>query len=158
MAYYKQHVADWRAAAGGASAASLKLKSDWDQADTNFKVWAVPVLAGGVVKSMWNAFATYSFTDNTLKGLDIGFGATQTGARQIDQTNRTTAFTTESLLLGYSFNYHAMDRKLHTRVQLNVDNLFGSDTLVFQSYNGSQAMDYNYIPPRKLTFSVALEF
>ena len=107
---------------------------------------------------MWNAFATYSFTDDTLKGLDIGFGATQTGARQIDQVNKTTAYTTESMLLGYTMNGHALDYKFHTRFQLNVDNLFGNKTLVFQNYNGTQPMDYNFIPPRKLTFTVRVEF
>jgi len=118
----------------------------------------VPTLAGSVIKSMWNVFATYSFTDDTLKGLDVGFGASYLGGRQIDQKNRTTAYTTESLLLGYSKTIHALGEKLHTRFQLNVDNLFGNDTLVYQSYNGTQAMDYNFIPPRKFTLSASVEF
>jgi hypothetical protein len=51
-----------------------------------------------------------------------------------------------------------LDRKIHTRFQLNVDNLFGKDTLIFQNYNGSTPMDFNYIAPRKITLSVSLEF
>ena len=156
--YFNEHLTDWQAAAAGASAASTKLASDLTQAQTDLKNWAIPTLAGGVVKSMWNAFATYSFTEDSLKGLDVGFGATETGARQIDQVNRTTAFTTESLLLAYSRIYAAMDHRLHTRFQLNVDNLFGNKTLVFQNYNGTQAMDYNFIAPRKMTFTVSVEF
>jgi hypothetical protein len=39
-----------------------------------------------------------------------------------------------------------------------VDNLFGKDALVYQSYNGTQPMDFNYIPSRKLTVSVSLAF
>jgi outer membrane receptor protein involved in Fe transport len=156
--YFAEHLADWQAAAGGASTQSQKLASDLATAKTNLATWAVPTLAGAVVKSQWNAFATYSFTDDMLKGLDIGFGATQTGARQIDQINRTTAYTTESLLLGYSTKYNTMDRKVHVRFQINVDNLFGNKTLVFQSFNGTQPMDYNFIPSRKIIFTARFEF
>lgn len=158
VTYFAEHLADWQAVAGGSSAASQKLASDLTNAQKDLSNWAVPTLAGGVVKSMWNAFATYSFTEDSLKGLDIGFGASHTGARQIDQTNRTTAFTTETLLVGYSRSYSLFGRKVPTRLQLNVDNLFGNDTLVFQNYNGTQAMDYNFIPPRKLTFAAKFEF
>ncbi|HTL67961.1 MAG TPA: TonB-dependent receptor plug domain-containing protein [Lacunisphaera sp.] len=156
--YFAQHLADWQAVASGSSTESQKLASDLATAQTNFATWAVPTLAGSVIKSMWNVFATYSFTDDTLKGLDVGFGASYLGGRQIDQKNRTTAYTTESLLLGYSKTIHALGEKLHTRFQLNVDNLFGNDTLVYQSYNGTQAMDYNFIPPRKFTLSASVEF
>jgi hypothetical protein len=158
LAYFTQHLSEWQAAAGGSSATSLKLASDLATAQHNYTVWAIPTLAGGVVKSMWNAFATYSFTDDTLKGLDIGFGATETGARQIDQVNRTTAYTTESLLIGYSMAFDAMGLKSHARFQINVDNLFGNKTLVFQNYNGTQPMDYNFIPSRKVTFTAKFEF
>ena len=156
--YFAEHLADWQAAASGSSTPSQKLASDLTNAKNDLANWAVPTLAGGVVKSMWNVFATYSFTEDSLKGLEVGLGATETGARQINQTNYTTAFTTESLLVGYTKNIHAMGEKLHTRFQLNVDNLFGNKTLVFQNYNGTQAMDYNFIAPRKLTLSVAVEF
>jgi len=158
LAYFNQHLAEWQAAASGGSAAAAKLASDLATAQHNYTIWAVPTLAGSVVKSQWNAFATYSFNEDMLKGLDIGFGATETGARQIDQVNRTTAYTTESLLLAYTMHVNALDHKLQTRFALNVDNLFGNKTLVFQNYNGTQAMDYNFIPSRKMTFTVAVEF
>ena len=159
LAYFNQHLAEWQAAAGGSSTDSQKLASDLATAQANYKIWAVPTLAGAVVKSQWNAFAVYSFTDDALKGLDIGFGATETGARQIDQVNRTTAFTTESLLVGYSRDFGAMSHRMRGRLQLNVDNLFGNKTLVFQTAaSGYPAFDYNFIPSRKLTFTVRFEF
>jgi outer membrane receptor protein involved in Fe transport len=158
LKYFNQHLAEWQVAAAGSSTQSQKLASDLATAQHNYAIWAIPTLAGGVVKSMWNAFATYSFTDDTFKGFDIGFGATETGARQIDQVNRTTAYTTESLLVGYSRAFDTMGHKLHARVQLNVDNLFGNKTLVFQSYNGTQPMDYNFIPSRKFTLTAKFEF
>ena len=156
--YFAEHLADWQAIASGSSSPAQRLASDLANAQNNFKTWAVPTLAGGVVKSMWNAFATYSFTEDTLKGLDVGFGASFTGARQIDQTNRTTSFATENLLIGYSRKFDFFGRTIPTRLQLNVDNLFGNNTLVFQNYNGTQAMDYNYIAPRKFTLSARFEF
>jgi hypothetical protein len=156
--YFNEHLADWQAVASGTSTDAQKLASDLANAKNDLKNWSVPTLAGAVVKSMWNAFATYSFTDGVMKGADIGFGATHTGGRQIDQTNRTVGYTTESLLLGYNMDVHELGHKIRTRFQLNVDNLFGNDALLFQNYNGTQAMDYNFIAPRKMTFSVRMEF
>ncbi|MFI5335332.1 MAG: TonB-dependent siderophore receptor [Opitutales bacterium] len=158
VSYFAQNLATWQASAGANNAASQKLASDLATAKTNFATWAVPTLAGGVVKDMWNVFATYSFTEDTLKGLEVGMGAEETGARQIDQVNRTTSFTTYALLLRYSKSFAAMDHKIHSVFQLNVDNLFGNNTLVFQNYNGSTPMDYNFIPPRKFTLSASFEF
>ncbi|HEY5553078.1 MAG TPA: hypothetical protein VIK52_14390, partial [Opitutaceae bacterium] len=156
--YFNEKLPIWQVAATGSSTQSQKLASDLANAQTNLATWAVPTLAGAVVKSQWNAFATYSFTDDRLRGLDIGFGATFKGARQIDQVNRTTSFTTESLLLGYTRNFQIRGQKVPIRFQLNVDNIFGDDTLVFQNYNGTQAMDYNFVPPRKTTLTVRFEF
>ena len=158
VSYFADHLATWQAQAAGSSAAAQKLASDISDAQKNFKTWAVPTLAGSVVKDMWNAFATYSFTDDALKGFEYGLGVEQTGARQIDQVNRTTSFTTWSTLVRYSKTLSAMDHKLHTVFQLNVDNLLGNKTLVFQNYNGSTPMDYNFIPPRKFTFSASVTF
>ena len=158
LAYFNQHLAEWQAVAGGTTTADQKLASDLATAQHNYSIWAIPTLAAGVVKSQWNAFATYSFTDDIFKGLDIGFGATETGARQVDQVNRTTAYTTESLLLGYSRVFDTMGRKVHARFQLNVDNLFANKTLVFQNFNGTQPMDYNFIPARKFTLTARFEF
>jgi outer membrane receptor protein involved in Fe transport len=158
LQYFNQHLAEWQTVANGSTAADQVLASDLATAKAQYAVWEVPTLAGAVVKSMWNAFAVYTFTDDTFKGFDVGFGATETGARQIDQVNRTTAFTTESLLLGYSRNFDTMGHKLHARFQLNVDNLFGNKTLVFQNYNGTQPMDYNFIPSRKFILTAKFEF
>lgn len=156
--YYQQHSADWKAVASGSSTAAQKLAGDLATAEKNFAIWAVPTLAAKVVKNMWNAFATYTFDEGALKGLDVGVGATATGGRQIDQTNRTNAYVTESLLIGYTTHINALSRRLQTRFQLNADNLFNNKTLVFQSYNGTQGMDYNFIPARKLTFSASVQF
>jgi outer membrane receptor protein involved in Fe transport len=157
--YFAQHLADWQAVAGGSSTESQKLAQDLATAQTNFGIWGNPTLAAGVPDAQWNAFATYTFTEDALRGFDIGFGIQHTGSRRIDQTSETTSFNTETLVLGYETRFNAFNRDLHTRFQLNVDNIFGNDTLVFQtSASGSPVLDYNFIPPRKVTLSATLEF
>ncbi|HVU23250.1 MAG TPA: TonB-dependent receptor plug domain-containing protein [Opitutus sp.] len=157
--YFAEHLSDWQAVASGNSTDAQKLAADLATAQQNFTIWANPTLAAGVVDNMWNAFATYTFTDDTLAGFDVGFGIQHTGARQVDQTSRTTSFNTETLVLGYSTRLNLFNRQLHTRFQLNVDNVFGNDTLVFQTgASGYPAYDYNFIPPRKITLSATLEF
>lgn len=158
VAYFNEHLADWQQFANGSSAASQKLKSDLTQAQTDLANWAIPTLAGGVAKNMWNVFATYSFDGDAIKGLEVGLGASHIGGRQVDQTNRTTAYTTSTLMIGYSHKFDLIGRHVPTRIQLNVDNLTNNDALLFQNYNGTQPMDYNFIPPRKLTLSVSMEF
>ncbi|MDD2763528.1 MAG: TonB-dependent receptor plug domain-containing protein [Opitutaceae bacterium] len=169
-AYMAQHLATWQAAAGGSSAESVKLASDLTDAQNRIAAVQVPVTTGHLVKSIFNVFATYSFTDDVLRGLEIGAGATTLGdqyGNPWDSVNgkRTLSpgYTTYSMLVGYSTTFRVMDHKLHARFQLNVDNMFGKDTLVFLNYTGygsglSQPMDYNFIPPRKFTLSANFEF
>jgi outer membrane receptor protein involved in Fe transport len=158
LAYFNAHLSEWQAAAAANTAASQKLASDLTMASNNYAVWEVPTLAGAVERYHFNAFADYNFTDSDLKGLDLGFGATETGARQIDQVNRTSAYTIESALIGYERTLNTFGRNINWRFQINVDNLFGNNTLVFQSFNGTTPMDYNFIPPRKFTFSASMRF
>ena len=61
-------------------------------------------------------------------------------------------------MLAYTWNFTLNGRKVPTRVQLNVDNIFGDDTLVFQNFEGTTARDFNFIPPRKATLTVRFEF
>ncbi|HEY4301874.1 MAG TPA: TonB-dependent receptor plug domain-containing protein [Candidatus Didemnitutus sp.] len=156
--YFNEHLAEWQTVASGASADAQKLASDLATAQANYAIWAVPTLAAGVVDHMWNAFATYSFDAGALDGAEIGFGASEIGARQLDQVNSSTPYVTETLMLGYSMTVHTMDRKMHCRIQVNVDNLFDNKKLIYESYNGITPMDYNYIQPRKFTFTGSVEF
>jgi outer membrane receptor protein involved in Fe transport len=156
--YFAEHLATWQAVAGGTSTPSQELATMLTTAQNDLARWAVPTLAGAVEKSHWNAFGVYSFTNDTLRGLEIGLGATHKGARQFNQTQRTTAFTTEWLMLAYTWNFSLNGREVPTRIQLNVDNVFGDDTLVFQNYEGNVPRDYNFIPPRKATLTVRFEF
>jgi outer membrane receptor protein involved in Fe transport len=154
--YYAQHIADWRAVASATGTTQQQqLHATLNQAETNMAIWANPTLAAGVPRDHWNAFATYTFTDGALQGWDFGFGATHAGARQVTQTNSTTAFTTYSGLIGYTTKHQFFGRRMNTRYQLNIDNMFGEDLLVYRTFD---SFDYNFVPPRRFTLSVALGF
>lgn len=169
-AYLAQNLAVWQAAAGGASPASTRLASDLSNAQSRIAAVAVPVTTGHLVKSIFNAFATYTFTENSLKGLELGAGVTALGQQYGQpwdavngQRTLSPGYTTYSLLARYSTVFNAMDSKVHAKFQVNVDNLFGKDTLIFANYAGygsnqSQPMDYNMVAPRKITASVTFSF
>jgi hypothetical protein len=170
VAYFHEHLATWQTVAGGSSGDSLLLAQNLTDAQNRIAAVATPTISAHLVKSIFNVFATYSFTEDFLKGFEIGAGATSLGQQygnpgdQINgQRTLSPGYTTYSMLLGYSTTFESMDRKVHVRFQLNADNLFGKDTLVFLSYAGygnnlSQPMDYNLLAPRKLTLSASFEF
>jgi outer membrane receptor protein involved in Fe transport len=170
VAYFAQNLAIWQAAAGGASPQSTKLATDLSNAKNLLSSIAVPTTTGHLVKSIMNVFGTYSFTDDMLKGLEIGAGATSLGQQYGNpwdtvngQRTLSPGYTTYSMLLGYTTHYGAMGHRVQAKFQVNVDNLFGKDELIFLNYQGygnnqSQPMDYNMIAPRKITASVTLSF
>lgn len=169
-AYLAEKLATWQAVSSGSSAEAQKLASDLTNATNMLNSTATPVITGGLVKELYNVFAAYSFDNDTLRGLEVGAGATHTGEQYgnpWDTLNGerivSAGYTTYSMLLGYSHDFSAFDHHLHAKFQLNVDNLFNQDKLIFVSYqtygtNGVQPMDYNMMAPRKFTFSASLEF
>lgn len=168
--YFNDHLATWQAAATGSAPANTKLASDLANAQTQFASVAVPTITGHLVKSIFNVFGTYSFTEDALRGFEVGAGMTYLGQQYGNpwdtvngQRTLSPAYSTYSMLLGYSTSFTAMDHKVHTRLQVNVDNLFGKDLLIYQSYqaygnNQSQPMDYNILAPRKITFTASFSF
>jgi outer membrane receptor protein involved in Fe transport len=170
IAYFNQHLADWQAVANGPSPASTKVKSDLTDAQNKIDSAKTSQITGHLVKYIFNAFATYSFTDERLKGFEIGAGAASIGEQYGQpwdtvngQRTLSPGYTTYSALLGYSRNFDVMGRRIKARFQLNVDNVLDKDTLIFVNYAGygnnlSQPMDYNFIAPRKFTFTATFRF
>ncbi len=168
--YLAAHLAEWQAVAGGSSPAAAKVADDLTKAQQKLASVQTPTTTAHLVKSIFNVFGTYTFTDTALKGFEVGAGATMLGQQygnpqDIINGQRTLSpgYTTYSLLLGYSREFRYEGRPVQARLQLNVDNLFGNDTLVFISYQGygnnlSQPMDYNMIAPRKFTLTARFSF
>lgn len=169
-AYFAQNLSTWQAAAGANTPESQKLATDLSNAQNSIKSVSVPTITGHLVKSMFNVFAVYSFTDDTFRGLEVGAGATSLGQQYGNpwdnvngQRTLSPSYTTYSALVAYAHTFDIGSRKVRAKFQLNVDNLFGKDTLVFLSYQGygnnlSQGMDYNLVAPRKVTLSATFEF
>ena len=63
-------------------------------------------------------------------------------------------------MLAYSTSFKIAERKVNTKIQLNVDNVLGKETLIYRSYQayGSgmvQSMDYDFLDPRRFTLTVS---
>ena len=68
-----------------------------------------------------------------------------------------------NVVLGYRKTLTLMGREVDGKFQLNVDNVLDNDKLIFRSYQGygtglTQAMDYDFIDPRKYTLSATFSF
>ena len=168
--YFAEKLSTWQTVASGSSADAQKLASDLTTAQNEINSVKSTVITGHLVKSIFNAFATYSFTDDVLSGFELGGGFTSTGQQYGNpwdnvngQRTLSPSYTTISALLGYTHYFHVAGHKVKAHYQLNADNLFNKDTLIFVSYQGygssqSQAMDYNILAPRKLTLTANFSF
>ncbi len=169
-AYFAQKLSTWQAVAGGSTPAATKLASDLANAQNTINSVKATTITGHLIKEKFNFFATYSFTEEALKGWSVGGGATMLGKQYGNpwdtvngQRTLSPGYTTWSALVAYAADFESMGHRVHARFQLNADNLFGKDTLIFLNYQGygnnlTQGMDYNLLPPRKLTFSANFEF
>jgi len=169
-AYYAKNISTWQAVASGSSAAATKLASSLTQAKNNIDAVSKPVTTGHLIKYMANVFGVYSFTEGILEGFEVGGGASALGKQYGNpwdtvngERSLSPGYTTYSGMLAYTTHFGLGGHKVRTKLQLNVDNLFGKDTLIFmnyQSYGSGQAigMDYNMVAPRKLTFSANFQF
>lgn len=168
--YFAENLPTWQAVAGGGTAEAQKVASDIATIHDRLGALGVPVVADHLVKSTLHAFANYTFDTDTLRGWSVGAGVTRTGQQYgnpWDTVNGerilSPGYTLWSALVGYEHRFHIRGRDVRAKFQVNVDNIFGNDTLVFISYQSSssgqvQPMDYNFIAPRKVTFSANFTF
>lgn len=168
--YFAEKLSTWQAAASGSSPKATKLASDLTNAQNEINSVKSTVITGHLVKEIFNVFATYSFTDDVLNGFEIGGGVTSTGQQYgnpWDLVNGerilSPSYTTVSALLAYNRTFNIAGHKVRSKFQINADNIFNKDTLIFLSYQGYgsnqvQGMDYNLLAPRKLTFTANFLF
>ncbi|HVU36220.1 MAG TPA: TonB-dependent receptor plug domain-containing protein [Opitutaceae bacterium] len=168
--YFAENLATWQTVAGGTAPASTKLASAITTAQNQIKAVATSTITGHLVKSMFNVFGVYTFTNDALRGFEVGGGATSLGEQYGQpwdtvngQRTLSPSYTTYSALVAYSRTFDVMNRRVHAKFQVNVDNLFGKDSLIFLNYQGygtnqTTGMDYNLLAPRKITFSARFEF
>ena len=163
-AYFAAHLAEWQQIASGGTKLDGQLAQDLVNAENTLQDTAIPANNAGVVKSTFNVVGAYSFTDNVLRGLTIGAGATALGEQEISTggTLYSPAYTTYIAFASYSTSYDILGKRVHVKYQLNVDNLTDNKNLVFTSFNqvgtATQGANYYLIEPRKFTLGLTLRY
>ncbi|HEX9785520.1 MAG TPA: TonB-dependent receptor plug domain-containing protein [Opitutaceae bacterium] len=174
--YYAEHIADWEATANepssdpavqlerdGLKTALVNLKNEIDSL-------SLPVINGHLIKSTFSFFGNYTFLGEKLRGFSIGGGGYILGKQYgnpWDNVNGgrilSPGYSVFNVVLGYRKTLTLMGREVDGKFQLNVDNVLDNDKLIFRSYQGygtglTQAMDYDFIDPRKYTLSATFSF
>jgi outer membrane receptor for ferric coprogen and ferric-rhodotorulic acid len=159
-AYFGSHLAEWQTvAANGLAPYAGTLAGDLVTAQQKLNETAVEATNAGLVKSTLSAFAVYSFNGGWANGLSIGGGATSLGEQNIRTGGalKSPGYTTWSALVAYQTKFGSYPIK----IQLNVDNVFDNDTLVFTDFNTvgteTQGSAYYFVPPRKFTLSITMK-
>ena len=168
-AYFAAHLPEWQAVANSSTALNQKVQTDLDTAQKLFNGTAVPSITSRELDYMANAFVTYTLPE-FAKGFEIGAGFSTFGeqyATPSDVVNgqrvKSPGYTTFSALVRYVTNFHIASRNVRSTFQINADNLFNRDVLIYRTYvaaspTSAQGADYDILPPRTITFSAAFDF
>jgi outer membrane receptor for ferric coprogen and ferric-rhodotorulic acid len=174
--YYDEHIAAWQATANapdGTPAENARrntLRTDLANVAKDIDSLRVPVTSGHLVESTASIFATYLFTGEALRGWSVGGGATFLG-KQFGNTGdvvngeriKSPGYSLLNMMLGYDTKFQSFNREIRAKFQINVDNLLDDDKLIFRSYQAfgvgqAQPMDYDFLEPRKVTFTANFSF
>lgn len=171
--YYAEHVASWQATASAPTAdpelqaQRTMLQTEIDTVGKEINALSEPVVTGHLVKYTASFFGTYTFPQEWLKGFSIGAGFTSLGKQYgnpQDKVNNqrilSPGYSVYNAMLGYSTSFGFGERKIKTKIQLNVENVLGKETLIYrsyQTYGGSQvqSMDYDFLAPRRFVLSAS---
>ena len=163
-AYFANHLAEWQAVPTPVSPIQINaagaLASGLATAQQKLNETAVPGGNQGVIKYTLSAFAVYTFTDGAAQGLSFGGGPTRLGSQNIRTGGslESPGYITWSALVAYRTKVANYPVKL----QLNVDNVFNNDALVFTDFNTvgteNQGSGYYFVTPRKFTLSATINF
>lgn len=168
--YFAQHLPDWQAIANGTTPDAILLRSNLADAQRLLDNTAGSSVSANMPTKMANAFATYSFLDGSVKGLEIGAGANYFGKQfagpgdlLYGERVMKPGYTLVSAMIAYTMKFPALGRDVRARFQLNVDNVLDEDSLIFDGYQtfgsaGIQGNGYRFLNPRSFTLSANFEF
>ncbi|HEU5078850.1 MAG TPA: TonB-dependent receptor plug domain-containing protein [Opitutaceae bacterium] len=174
--YYAEHIDEWTALANTPSSdPAIQLIRDsfkTDLANLNKTIVGLSSTSvnGHLIKNTASFFGTYTFPMEALKGFSVGAGATHYGKQYGNPGDLVNgerilspSYTVYNAMVAYTREFHSMGRNIHSRFQLNVDNLLDSDKLIYRSYqeygDGLVApLDFDYIEPRRWTLTASFEF
>jgi len=168
--YFATHLPDWQVIANSTPTDPTilghvqNLQKIISNSQLTLANTAIEGTSAGLVKSTFNVFAVYSFTQDWARGFSIGGGATALGKQNIltGGTAFSPAYTTYSALVSYETSFNAIGEHMHVKLQLNVDNLTDNKDLVYTGYTqfgtSTQGAAYYFVAPRKFTLSANVGF
>lgn len=119
------------------------------------------------MKYRGNAYSTYTFTNDALKGFAIGGGGQLYGPQIIGNVAGQPfnyLFMRSRVLAAAHLSYAGVHGKIRYRVQLNATNLLNDTRLLYNSIARPAGLSYdvhngfNYIEPRRLILSTTFDF
>ena len=178
--YLAEHIVEWQAGVTNpaiAPAVQAHIAADIAKIQDTLNAATIGTPVNDTYKYRANIYATYSFTNDLLKGFDFGAGANFRGKNKISNNLVGDAsgslYAAEYYLVSAHVSYHhKLGKKLSARYQINVTNLLDQDDIVYsaggystyranglasnpliQTPNGYRLQD-----PRTFIFTTTLEF
>lgn len=168
-AHFNQNLATWNAAVNGTEGTASNrdaLRAEIASVQSALDNARPGVVQAGSVKYTASLFAHYTFTNDTLKGLGVGAGATKTGRLYSGQFDNREAWADAVTTTSASISYETKLAGYPARFALNVDNVLGDEDPIITGYHwgyrdqsGGLVADRFYLPaPRTLRLSARLTF
>jgi len=175
IGYYNDNLRAWQdAVTSGRAANPSQVNTDL----TTIRTYIASLTPGTPLNNTYrytgNLYVTYTLPDGLLRNASVGAGANFRGKAKIASTLNDPyqyLYATDYYLVAAHATYrYRINRQLNARFQLNVANVFNSDTLIantFSTYRvgGLAANPLLQVPgtlrmpePRKFTFSATFDF
>ncbi|MFT3781179.1 MAG: TonB-dependent receptor plug domain-containing protein [Nibricoccus sp.] len=174
--YFSEHIGAWQTTASTPSSdpqiqsERTQLQTEINNVAKDIAALSEPSITGHLVKYTLSFFGSYTFPQEWLKGFSVGAGVTALGKQYGnpgDKVNNqrilSPAYQVYNAMLAYDTSWRIADRKVKAKIQLNVDNVLGKETLIYRSYQAYggglvQSMDYDFLDPRRFTLTVSFGF
>jgi hypothetical protein len=155
QAYFEANIAEWTAAGNNAALPNAaSIRNDIQTIRNTLEGIAKGATSNNTFRHSANFYATYTFTQGVVKGLNVGGGGNYRGVRKVASRDARLKFNvatpTATQIREAAFDYlyapstfeatmHAsydyrLSQKVRARFQLNVSNLFNNRDLVITGY------------------------
>lgn len=166
--YVATHLATWQAGAANPNLPNrARIETNINDINRTIQGYTQGRTLNNTVKYTGNVYTTYSFREGPLKGFAIGGGANFRGKQLVGNVNNSPfdyLYTPSYVLVSGHMGYELPFKKVRTRLQLNVSNLFNEQDVVFTSYifnaaaGGDVPQNFRYQTPRRYSLSATFRF
>lgn len=161
IAYRARHLAEWEAAA----ASSPAIRDNLATLQGNIESGSDGREQNSALKYSANIYTSYDFRRGALRGFSVGGGANIVGDQIIGnvigqpfQYIYSPGYVSYAARLAYNGNW----RGIGYRIQLNVDNVFDDDHLIFSNVGAYQGVNYpngyRFLDPRRFSLTTTFNF